>query len=498
MKRLIGWFFPSMKVLLGLMFFLAVLSMGERMMNVDGDLGRHLTIGNFILDTGWIPNRDVFSHTMAGEVLTPHEWMAQVVFALMERWFGLAGVVWLCALMVALTVMLVFRLSWERSGGWLSSLLVTLLAMAASSLHWLTRPHLFTFLFLAIWLKGLEDLFQRKRYGLLVLPVLMLIWANTHGAFLAGFVVWVVYGVGILWRTWVEKTPFTSLSGVFRDWFWVGGLSLIASLLNPSGVDLWKTSVGYVRNAYLVGHTAEYLSPDFHTPGAFPFLLMVLGILGVWGISHQKPRVDEVLLVSLWIAMALYSARNIPLFAVVSAPVLAKSIHTAFQEWAESVPWFKKLRDLDLRMHAVDSKAGGWVTFLLIVVFMAWTARAGLIPARFQSEVFPVRAMDWLEAHPQEGNVFNYFPWGGYILYRAFPDIRVFIDGQTDFYGEALTREYEQVITLQDGWKDVLDKYRVQWALMPESSMLSKALERELNWEVVYRDQVSVILHCQP
>jgi hypothetical protein len=234
MNRFIRWLFPSLQILIGLMFFLAVLASGERMMNVDGDLGRHLTIGKFILDTRWIPTRDVFSHTMGGEDLTPHEWVAQVVFALMERWLGLAGVVWLCALMIALTAILIFQLSWERSGGWLTSIFVTLLTMAASSLHWLTRPHLFTFFFLAVWLKGLEDLFQGKRYGRIFLPLLMLVWANTHGAFLAGFVVWVVYGLGLFWNIWVEKVSVDALSEKFRSWLWVrNGLPSIPRHLKP-------------------------------------------------------------------------------------------------------------------------------------------------------------------------------------------------------------------------------------------------------------------------
>ncbi len=498
MNRFVRWLFPSVKILIGLMFFLAVLASGERMMNIDGDLGRHLTIGKFILDTDWIPTRDVFSHTMGGEMLTPHEWVAQVVFALMERWLGLAGVVWLCALMIALTAVLVFQLSWECSRGWLTSIFVTLLAMAASSIHWLTRPHIFTFFFLAVWLKGLEDLFHGKQYGRFLLPLLMLVWANTHGAFLAGFVVWLVYGLGMFWNIWVEKASVVAWSEKLRSWSWVGGLSLIASLLNPAGLDLWKTSVGYVRNAYLVGHTAEYLSPDFHNPAMLPFLFMVILFLGVWGISRQKPSMTEVLMVVLWTAMGLFSARNIPLFAVVSAPVLAKSIEILWKEGQEHVVWLETWQHFNLRLQRVDSRTGGWLTFLLVIVLSIWGALGGWIPARFDSEVFPVQAMDWLETHPQEGNVFNYFPWGGYILYRAFPEIRVFIDGQTDFYGEALTRQYERVITLSEGWQDVMAEYEVQWVLMPDSSALAKALESDPKWQVLYRDGVAVILRRVP
>jgi hypothetical protein len=72
---------------------------------------------------------------------------------------------------------------------------------------------------------------------------------------------------------------------------------------------------------------------------------------------------------------------------------------------------------------------------------------------RYDPAVFPVEAVDWLEQHPPEGNGFNYFIWGGYLLYRSWPERTVFIDGQTDFYGEALTRQYVQVITLTGDWE---------------------------------------------
>ena len=119
----------------------------------------------------------------------------------------------------------------------------------------------------------------------------------------------------------------------------------------------------------------------------------------------------------------------------------------------------------------------------------------GLIPTPvnvYNSDIFPVEAVSWLEANPQSGNVFNHFTWGGYLLYRLYPAQKVFIDGQTDFYGEALTREYVTVTTLNPGWEDILNKYKVEWALIPTKSALSQALV-EKNWEILYEDPTATI-----
>ena len=139
--------------------FIGAVGLGPQMMNIDGDLGRHLTIGGYILDPGKVPLADLFSHTMPGAELTPHEWLSQVLFALAERWLGLNGVVLLTAVVIAWRFC-VYRRALREGGSILAALAVCILALAASSLHWLTRPHVFTFLLVAVWLDGLERLRQ--------------------------------------------------------------------------------------------------------------------------------------------------------------------------------------------------------------------------------------------------------------------------------------------------------------------------------------------------
>lgn len=89
--------------------------------------------------------------------------------------------------------------------------------------------------------------------------------------------------------------------------------------------------------------------------------------------------------------------------------------------------------------------------------------------------------------------MFNPFDWGGYISFTLWPEYRVFIDSQGDVYGEAFIREYEQIITLDTGWQEVLDKYQVDWALIPRKWVLAKALSNE-GWHEVYSDKTAIIL----
>ena len=273
-STLITFFLPKLDATLFCILFLSILLLGPQMLNIDGDLGRHITIGNYILHHLEIPLRDLFSHTMTGEPVIPHEWLAQIAFSFVNRWLGLNGVVLLTAIIIASTFTLTYREMLRQNVYRSLALGLTLLAAYASSLHWLTRPHIFTFLFTAIWAYLLEN--GRSKFW--VFPLIMLLWVNTHGAFIVGFVILGGHVAGWLWDYMHKQAAWDRLKKLAL----IGGLSFAVTLINPVGWKLWDLSVGYLGNRYLVDHTVEYQSPNFHDLSTWPFLLlMVLGILAL-------------------------------------------------------------------------------------------------------------------------------------------------------------------------------------------------------------------------
>jgi hypothetical protein len=478
---------PRLRDVLFISLLTVVILFGPRTFNLDGDLGRHITIGNYIIESLTIPRTDIFSHTMTGQTLTPHEWLAQVLLALAHRNLGLPGVVLLTALIIASTFTIVFYESQARSKSSVISLGITILAAVASSLHWLARPHVFTFIFLAIWSLLLERVRRGKHVPLWAFGLLMLVWANTHGAFIAGFVTWGAYLGGELFEAW--KTRQWS-SNRLKSWGMIGLISLAATLLNPAGIHLWGTSIGFVSNHYLVSHTQEYLPPDFHNPGTWPFLLLIAFSIWMLGSKKQPLPVAHSLLLTGWMILGLYSARNIPLFAIIAAPIMSE---TAADNLANS-----RWKTIEDNLLKTDQSLRGatWIIIGILGAVLLMSTPAMRAYNRFDASVFPVEALNWLEQHPQRGNVFNYFPWGGYLLYRQWPETLVFIDGQTDFYGESLTREYEQVISAAQSWKAIMNKYQIEWAIIPSTSNLTNALS-ENNWEILYQDETATILRVK-
>lgn len=473
-------------------FFISVLIAcaldGPKLFNVDGDLGRHITIGNYIISNKIIPTHDIFSHTMFGEELVPHEWLAQVLFSAAHSVMGLNGIVLLTSIVIALTFTLTYREMVFRSAFRLIALFASLWAAMTSSLHILARPHIFTMLFLSIWAYQLEHVVEKKFSRIWIFPLLMLIWANTHGAFIAGFVVLGTYIAEWLWDLFHGRAD----KGTGKSLFIIGVTSFAVTFINPSGYKLWTTSVGYIGNTYLVDHTIEYMAPNFHLGGTWPFLLMLGFFLFSLG-NGAKLKLRESILLSGWTIMALYSARNIPLFAIVTAPMLGGFVQAS----AEKSSFVARQ---DTNITTIESQLRGILFPVISVLLLAFAFALGVkldtgkVGNQYDPTVFPVNAVNWLEENPQKGNVFNSFTWGGYLLYREWPDQLVFIDGQTDFYGERLTKEYEQVISTSNGWEDVLKKYTVKWAIIPSNSILAYTLKSQYHWQLLYVDDTTVIL----
>jgi hypothetical protein len=487
--RQMKYLLPRFQDILFLTIFCGAILVGPRMLSIDSDLGRHLVIGEYILVQHEIPTTDIFSHTKNGESRPPYEWLSQIFFALANRLLGLDGVVLLTSLLIGCAFTLVFADATRRSGLPLIALLLAVLAASASSIHWLPRPHVFTFLLLAIWLERLERLRNAERVLLWQFPLLMLLWANMHGGFIFGLLAWAAYLAGWVVEHWLKRDLATTDVG--KNFLLAGALSLIASCITPDGWGNWKALSGN-SSMYILSQTVETMRPDFHQIGMLPFLILfILTVLLVLANKFRLPF-SHLFLLAGFATLGLMMARNIPLFAIVAVPILAllaRNIFNRLQIWIK----------IESRLNEIDHSLQGftWIiagVLAMTTLFVRYHTRTGSSINEFDARVFPVAAVDWLEENPQEGNMFNEFNWGGYLLHRLWPRQLVFMDSQTDFYGESLTRDYSQIVHAESGWQAKLEAYKTDWVIVRSDAPLAQSLETELHWRILYQDETSIIL----
>jgi len=474
-------------------FFLAVfcsaLLLGPQMLSIDSDLGRHLVIGGYILEQHEIPTTDIFSHTKNGEPRPPYEWLSQIFFASAHRILGLDGAVLLTSLVIASAFTLMYAESTRRSELPVTAILLAILAAAAGSVHWLPRPHVFTFLLLAVWLERLERLRNAEKIPLWQFPLIMLLWANLHGGFLFGLLAWMAYFAGWVLDNWLKRDSATAEVG--KKLLVVGVLSLVASCITPDGWGNWQAMLGN-SSFYILSQTIETMSPNFHQSGMIPILLLLILSVLLPALDRFRLPASHIFLLAGFAILSLLMARNIPLFAICATPILAACTRRILDQ-------AKGWKKIESRLGEIESSLRGFVwpavgVFAAILLFSYYSMRTQLSINQFDERVFPVAAVNWLAEHPQSGNMFNEFNWGGYLLHRLWPGQNVFIDSQTDFYGEALARDYNQIINAQSDWETKLKKYDVDWVIVASDTPLAEALETESHWRVLYQDNTAVIL----
>ena len=456
------------------------------MLNIDSDLGRHLVLGKYMIESLSIPVRDVLSFTMAGDPRPPYEWLAQVFFAAAHQLLGLDGVVLLTSIVIASAFLFVFLDGRDRSESPLIALVLTIWAAAASSLHWLTRPHIFSFLCLVIWLRLLEHLRLGRKPPVWQLPLVMFVWANVHGGFVVGFLAWVAYIAG--WA--LEQRGRSTSSEVGGRLLLTGASALVASVVTP---DLWNNWTAVLRNnsTYVLGRTTETMPVDFAAPGSWPFLgLLVLGLLLALLNRINITPAHGFLLLGL-AALGVGMARNIPLFSLSAAPILAAWSRQALRHQPRIIHLEQAISRIETGLRGFIWPPLAVLVAVAVIALHAVTTRRSTYG--YDPSLFPVQAADWLQHHPIEGSMFNELNWGGYLLYRLWPGQRVFIDSQSDFYGEEFTRQYEAAILARGAWKAHLGAHDVAWAIIPASSALSVALAADHAYLRVYQDPTTSI-----
>jgi hypothetical protein len=131
---------------------------------------------------------------------------------------------------------------------------------------------------------------------------------------------------------------------------------------------------------------------------------------------------------------------------------------------------------------------------MAVFVLVKWVSLARNQDAR-AAEQFPQKAVAFLRASDQPRNIFVYYDWGGYAIWKLYPEYRVFADGRADLYGDDLLRQSIQtVVDLRTGWRDVLDRWQVEAALVPPSCALAQALLLDPNWHAAFRDPKAIVL----
>jgi len=441
----------------------------------DPDLWGHLRFGQDIWQNGAVHDTDPFSYTAHGNRWINHEWLMEVLFYLIYHTFDSTGLLFFKALLGIFIVHLLSSIYFARAGNISVYLLLFALIIPVMAPGFMTRPHLATFLCLTLLVYVLQKFFDGNHRIIKWVPLIMLLWVNSHGGVVAGLGIFGVITVVEVIRC--LKTG-ESRGIVLLKYFLLSGLAV---LINPYGYNLWLFFIHSLGLPRTISEWGPISLTDF---SHWQYKVLVLLFLGTFLLPNKK-RAWEILILVLAIIYGFRHQRHTVLTAILLTPYLLLH-YGRWLQW-DLKPYYDRLSN---HFHwAVQGVLGVFAVFMVGVQLNVYAADDFKI--RVDPFVYPTYAAQFMEANGLEGNLVVPFDWGEYMIWKS-PNSRVSIDGRfRTVYPEniiemnrAFAYGKPEGLTLLRDFPTILvltKKYEAPYTFM----------EKLPGWEKIYQDPIS-------
>jgi hypothetical protein len=476
--------------------FVAILALGLFTMAArsvtDPDVWWHLRTGQLIVQTHAVFHADPYSFTRFGQPWIDHEWLAQVLIFGLYKLAGWGGLIVAFGTVVAGTFLIVFSRCCGRP--YLAGV-ITLLGAFASAPSWGVRPQMLTLLLASILLLVLERSYEHPKL-LWWTPALMLLWVNLHAGYALGIALLALFLVGdAMDAAFGFKQSASHAEPPFASRFRALALAIVACLavvpLNPYGTRMYSYPFETLNSRTMQSYIGEWFSPNFHQSDYWPTLALILLTLILPVFSPRRLRPLELLLLCVATYAALRSVRHIAIYALIVVPIISAMAQAWLNEHRLAQRLVAKSRPM--------TPAKTFVNAILLGSFLVFTvARVGYVSsgqAQTEAQKFPAAAVSFIAAHRPPGPMLNHYNWGGYFIWKLYPDYKVFIDGRADLYGDAFMDELASIYYLKGAaWRGLFERWGIQTVVLPPDAPLVTALTALPDWRVIYSDNQAVIL----
>lgn len=487
------------RFLMVLSFFLFFLISFLRIPVHNYDFWWHLATGKYIIDNSSLPQNDPFSFTSSDTpskrktAILQGNWLSEVIFYKVYSRWDLKGIIILRALLLVCFLFFIFLNIKKQHASDLTALILTGGVFLTAKTFGGERPQLFTFLVFSMVFYLLENFRIKRSKKVYLIPALVMALSNMHPGYIICILLITIYLAGEGGRSLLRKDDNESL---FYRLIVIWGLTMIFSLLNPTGVTM-LAGIFSIHGDYTKG-IVEFMPPfslylKKVTPLNYSYLVFLLFSLS--GLRYlRKIGIVQLLLLAVFTFMSFVALRYQIFYMCAVAPVLAKIIVSIKEEKAVA-KLFAWLKPREGFLNTAACIIGILLVFQQIPAF----ARDDYRAETFHS--VPKGAADFLEKVKIKGNMFNEYGFGGYLVWRLSPAKKVFIDGR--LLEENIYLDYQIVAYAVESpevsWEDMIDKYNVSYIIMPpllhHGSIypIVEKLFASKEWSLIYMDHLSLI-----
>jgi hypothetical protein len=457
------------------------------------DFWWHIAIGREIAAKSSIPLLDTYSYTMAGQPYPAYQiyWLMETALFNVFRTGGGELIVFFQSLLITGAYGVLLGLCFILSRSWRVAAFSVLFAAALGLNDWNVRPQAVTFLLGALILLAIHQIRRTRRTSwLLVFPIVMVVWANSHGTFALGLSLIGIWWLDEVWHAirekgkWSERLVWPSVALI---------TTALACLLTPQGIGIVNYLRSMAGSPVIQNLVTEWAPPTFESLGGALFFVGLILTASIMAISPKRPSVFQLLTFAAFAALGLKTMRGVVWFGIVMAPTLAEHL--------------KAIVDTYMPISRETSSATGSkllntiflsVLVLMSVVSMPWFKQYLPLPALkagvFSSET-PFDATRFMLTERLPNPIFNAMSFGSYLIWEAAPEYPVFIDPRIDLYKPDVILDYITTSGGGENWQETLDRYGVQTIMASPSEQkgLIERLDQSEAWLRIYTDSAAVI-----
>lgn len=451
------------------------------LITADPDLWGHIKFGEDLWRTRAFPLVDPYSFTAGGKVWINHEWLSELIMYLVFHFFGSSGLIVGKLIIGVVIIFFLSKISLFRQMNHSVYGVIFVGTIFIISPGFMTRPQLATFLFTTFFFYIFHLYLERKVNYLWCLPVVMILWVNSHGGFLIGAGMFPVVIISEFLSCLVNKKDKTYLYTLMK-WMVVTELSV---LINPYGFNLLiflKDTIGVPRNI------TEWEPVSLFDFSYLRFKIYTLCVIVSFFINKKGNRWWEISVIIIALINAYFHQRHTPVFAILAAPFLCEKLSYVARSSGK----------YNIGIRSSESYIILSVALLVLAVFQISVTIDKFKKTGFNiivdPGIYPVRAVNFLIKYDICGNIMVPFDWGEYVIWHLYPRCKVSVDGRfRTAYPEKVLEDHVNTMYNPSTFIKIIDSYPSDVLLLknnPVSLLLKKMPEK---WLYIYSDPTALI-----
>lgn len=467
----INEWFKKHKYVLGFSFVIVCFSLFMTMLfHKDSDYFWHIKAGEYMFNNG-ILTKDVFSWFMNGKYWMSHEWAFDYLIYLLKHLFGCSHL-FIYPFVCILGLLLILFFSNKKN--YLKNIIFSLVWLVGFLIFCVfiqARPHMMSFLFVALTIWFLYDLFKNENSKkIYLLPIVTLLWANFHGGSSnLGYLFCLIFVIVGLFKFNCGKIEATRLNKKqIIKYLSVALICALVICINPHGVEMLMYPYSNILDTVMINFISEWQPTVLSNMSHYPYFILVIFVVFVMLFSKEKIKFIDLALLGVSVFLGLKSIRFWSYTYILMNYVIFNYIPE---------------RKID--------RGTTRILFMLGAIFLGiFITNFGILEKEYSKISISKEMIETIKKESPE-RLFNMYDYGGELIYN---DIKVFVDGRADLYSRYNLSDYSNISMLNGDYVKLIEKYDFDYFLVTKEYPITTYLHYNDNYEIVL-DEEEMILY---